>query len=90
MPFLDEKLETLNPAALRIVQREKLRTMLDAILPDNAFYHRKLGRVDTDAAANDWTTLPFTTRAEIQADQAAHPPFGSNLSFPIADYVRFH
>ncbi len=90
MPFLDEKLETLTPAAIRIVQREKLYAMLDAILPDNAFYQKKLQGIDPELAAADWSKLPFTTRAEIQADQAANPPFGTNLSFPLNDYVRFH
>jgi phenylacetate-CoA ligase len=34
--------------------------------------------------------LPFTTKAELVADQQAHPPYGTNLSFPLRDYVRLH
>jgi phenylacetate-CoA ligase len=33
--------------------------------------------------------VPFTTKAELVADQAAHPPFGSNLTFPVERYTRF-
>ena len=33
--------------------------------------------------------MPFTTKAELVADQAAHPPFGSNLTYPLERYTRF-
>ncbi len=32
----------------------------------------------------------MTTRSELLADQAAHPPFGSNLTHPLDRYVRLH
>jgi len=31
-----------------------------------------------------------TTKAELSEDQAAHPPFGTNLTYPIERYVRLH
>ncbi len=39
---------------------------------------------------DDFLRLPLTTKAELAEDQAAHPPFGSNLTFPLARYVRVH
>jgi phenylacetate-CoA ligase len=39
---------------------------------------------------DDYRRLPFTTKDELIADQAAHPPYGTNLSFPLADYRRVH
>ncbi len=39
--------------------------------------------------ANGWSGVPFTTKAELAADFAAHPPYGSNLTFPRAAYTRF-
>ena len=33
---------------------------------------------------------PFTTKAEIVADQLEHPPYGTNLSFPLERYTRCH
>ena len=44
------------------------------------FYRRKF----------DGSVLPFTTKAELVADQAAHPPYGTNLTRPLADYTRLH
>ncbi|MFQ5495831.1 MAG: phenylacetate--CoA ligase family protein, partial [Phycisphaerae bacterium] len=34
--------------------------------------------------------LPFTTRAEIQQDQVDHPPYGTNLTYPLDRYNRLH
>jgi phenylacetate-CoA ligase len=38
----------------------------------------------------DLHNLPFTTKRELVADQAAHPLFGSNLTYPLSEYVRLH
>jgi phenylacetate-CoA ligase len=34
--------------------------------------------------------LPLTTKAELLEDQLAHPPYGSNLTFPLEHYPRCH
>jgi phenylacetate-CoA ligase len=34
--------------------------------------------------------LPFTLKADLLEDQRRHPPFGTNLTFPLSQYVRFH
>ena len=34
--------------------------------------------------------LPFTTKADLRADQAAHPPFGARLCAPREALVRLH
>ena len=42
-----------------------------------------------DRIANGWSGVPFTTKADLVADFAAHPPYGSNLTFPRARYTHF-
>jgi phenylacetate-CoA ligase len=37
----------------------------------------------------EFEDIPFTTKADLVADFAAHPPYGSNLTFPPARYTRF-
>lgn len=37
----------------------------------------------------NFADIPFTTKADIVADFAAHPPYGSNLTFPRERYTRF-
>ncbi|HYM67571.1 MAG TPA: phenylacetate--CoA ligase family protein [Patescibacteria group bacterium] len=39
---------------------------------------------------DDFERLPLTTKGEILADQAAHPPFGTNLTHALERYVRLH
>jgi phenylacetate-CoA ligase len=77
---------------LRAAQLGRVRTLLDAILPANRFYARKLRGVALAdiRTLDDLSKLPFTTKAELAADQAAHPPYGSALSLPIETYCRLH
>ena len=53
----------------------------------NAFYRARLHDV---RSWDDFLRLPFTTKAELVADQAGSPPFGTNLSEPLDRYVRLH
>lgn len=73
-------------AAHRYPERARIERLL-ARLATNPFYRAKLG---TSLALDDWERLPFTTKTELSADQAAHPPFGTNLSYPIERYTRLH
>ena len=61
--------------------------MLPAVVRSNAFYRGKLG---PSASAESWSELPFTMKHELSADQAAHPPFGTNLTDPLDRYTRLH
>jgi phenylacetate-CoA ligase len=73
-------------------QLAQLRRLLGAILPDNAFYRNKLAHVDPAiASVEDFSArFPFTTKQELADDQRSHPPFGSNLTFPLTSYTRYH
>jgi phenylacetate-CoA ligase len=73
--------------ALGRLQREKLRGLLGAILPRNPFWSRKLS---TAAVPPDLSRIPFTTKEEVSQDQAEHPPYGTNLTYPLERYVRLH
>ncbi len=57
------------------------------MLTANAFWRDRLRDV---RGWDDFERLPLTTKAELLADQAAHPPFGTNLSYPIERFVRLH
>lgn len=85
-PDRDERVES---------QFGRLRDMMDRVLRDNAFYREKLTRAGMSTAGeirtlDDYRRLPFTTKAELSADQDAHPPYGSNLTYPPRDYIRIH
>ncbi len=73
-------------------QLEQLRRLLSALLPGNAFYRKKLAGLDPSIASlEDFSArFPFTTKQELVEDQRVAPPFGTNLTFPIGRYTRFH
>jgi phenylacetate-CoA ligase len=73
-------------------QLNRLRNGLRRALPGNAFYQRRLGDLARQPLADfaDFARLPFTTKADLVGDQSENPPYGTNLSFPLRDYVRLH
>ena len=67
-----------------------LATLPRAPLPrscsDNPFYAAKLSRPGTGPGSR---RLPFTLKQELIEDQIAHPPYGTNLTYPLDRYTRF-
>src|SRR5436190_11010856 len=79
----------VDRAAVAAHQRERLRVLLAAVLPHNRFYARKFAAAAIPPHAL-LERLPFTTKAELVADQQAEPPYGSALTFPLQRYNRLH
>lgn len=81
-------------AAIASGQLEQLRALLTELIPGNAFYTRKLHAAgvtfDVSSLEDFSHRFPFTQKAELVADQRAHPPFGTNLTYPLDRYTRFH
>src|SRR5207248_395293 len=91
----DRGLETQAPDALREHQWRRFQAMARELLGSNAFVRAKwraagLAAVDDLRGWDDFGLLPFTWKREFVEDQAAHPPFGTNLTYPLERYVRVH
>lgn len=75
-------------------QAERLRALLEALVPANPFWTEKLRETQVDPRSiqslEDLTRLPFTTKSELAAEQEAHPPYGRNLTYGTTDYSRLH
>ncbi len=94
-PFFDRTLETLPRERLNALQWERLTALARDVFPANPFVRKKWEAAGLRSASdlrswNDFFRLPFTTKAELVDDQGAHPPFGTNLTYPLARYVRIH
>jgi phenylacetate-CoA ligase len=76
-----------DPDELRNLHLRKLRAGLAEVLAANDFWRDRLHDV---RGWDDFERLPHTTKAELLADQAAHPPFGTNLTYPLDRFVRLH
>ena len=90
--FFDQQLETLPRADLQKLQGRRLRKLLEEVLASNSFSQRKLraAGIRKPVPISRLSDLPFTTKDEIVADQSAHPPFGTNLTYPLEAYTRLH
>jgi phenylacetate-CoA ligase len=84
------------PKRLIIAQRQfdQLRGLLNEILPANQFYAAKFNEAGVykkvSSLADYFERFPFTTKQELARDQAAHPPYGTNLTYPLERYTRCH
>ena len=78
---------------IRDKQVQALRDLCQALVPDNRFYAERLTATGLDLARmtlEDFTAkMPLTTRAQWTKDQVDHPPYGTNLTYPLDRYVRF-
>ena len=72
---------------------EKIRVLIVAITPENRFQTARLsaaGVTSEIASLDEFSArVPFTTKADLVADQTANPPYGTNLTFPLERYTRF-
>lgn len=90
--FYDQALETAPGEELHRLQDEKLRRLTRAIA-DNAFYRERIALNGFDLAGRglaELSKVPFTTKAELAADQRAFPPFGRLLTYAQSRYPYIH
>ena len=82
-------LESLDRKALGEHQARRLNALLDAILPGNGFYARKLAHIKRPVEALDeLADWPMTYKEEL-AD-AGEGGLAANLTWPREQYVRWH
>ncbi|MCG8512243.1 MAG: hypothetical protein MI741_23745, partial [Rhodospirillales bacterium] len=71
-----------------------LRQLISALRNSNRFYTTRLdkaGITDAPRSLTEFTArYPFTTKQQLAEDQQATPPYGTNLTFPLEAYTRFH
>lgn len=85
----DPRVESIDPVSRREAQTRALRAALARVAEVSPFYRQRLDRRRAlDAlAVGDLRAVPFTTRADLVADQAATPPFGTVAAVPAARAV---
>ncbi len=76
-------------SAIEQLQLARLQHLLALVADeDNAFQR---GRVPctVESLAAYVASVPLTTKQELAEDRESHPPFGSNLTFPLESYTRY-
>jgi len=93
--YFDRAIETACREDLARHQMSRLRMLLKKLLASNSFYGTRLrdaGFTDTRLlhSLEDLKSLPFTSKSQLVEDQEKHPPFGTNLTFPLDRYIHLH
>jgi len=88
---MDDLPQLREASAKCLSQRNAL---LEHTLENNPFYRKRLEGVATQLPFRSLEAfaqgVPLTTKADWIADQQAHPPYGTHLSFPLEAYTRCH
>ena len=87
--FWNGKIECMPQNEIKTLQEEKLGNLLRSVREGSTFFRQKIERAGIDlsgpVSVEQLRKIPPTSRAELFADQAAHPPFGS---FPCITLER--
>ena len=90
---MDSWRSSQTAAAIERDQLVKLRALLQALPGANRFYSQKLraaGVRPNLAGLDEFSArVPFTLKQELIQDQRDHPPYGTNLTYPLERYTRF-
>lgn len=75
------------------LQLAKLRALIAQLAKRNAFYRSRMADAKVDARISNLSDfvgrMPFTTKMDLVWDREEAPPYGTNLTYPLADYTRF-
>src|SRR5947209_536074 len=92
--YWNKDMETMQPAKLHRLENEYLRTQLDYIWANSAFYQARFAEAgvkrETVRDIADLPLLPFTEKDDCRRNQHEHPPFGNYLATSQALVMRVH
>jgi phenylacetate-CoA ligase len=84
--------ETLQPAAARRLQDERLREQVTYLSRSSGFYRAKFAEHGVDPArirtVDDLDGLPFTEKQELRDSLAAAPPLGAHVAASPGEIVQ--
>jgi phenylacetate-CoA ligase len=91
--ILDPKVDRMPHAQLRELQSGRLREMVRYCYEATPFWRRKFDtagiKPEDIHTVDDLPKMPFCTKAELQADQTEHPPFGSYAGTSRSQWRKF-
>ncbi len=92
--YLDRKIETATAKQTAALQQGLLALQFDYLFARSEFYQGKcraagIRRKDF-RRLRDLARFPFTTKEELRASQAAHPPLGRHIAADWRDVIRVH
>lgn len=68
----------------------RMGALLDEVLDGNRLQRSRLGDGCRCGTLEEYRRLPFLTKRDLVLNALAHPPFGTNLTYPLEHYTRYH
>jgi phenylacetate-CoA ligase len=84
------EIECAAREAIRAQQLARLNDLLAEALPRNRFYAARYGGIDLPLNWQSFEALPFVGKADLVADQHAHPPLGQVATYAEREYIAYH
>lgn len=92
--YFNEEIETMPADQMQRLQLIRLQQQLAYLYAASPFYRRKFDEAGVAITAirhlEDLAMLPFTTKDELRASQAAAPPLGLHQAARWEDVIRVH
>jgi phenylacetate-CoA ligase len=93
--MFDRSIESIPRERLRDERWRRLQALVRETFGANPFWTSRwraigLARAEDLRSWEDFGRLPLLRKTDLVDDQAAHPPFGSNLTYALDRYVRVH
>jgi phenylacetate-CoA ligase len=92
--YLDRKIETASGKVIQRIQETELAHQLDYLFARSLFYQERFRsagiRRKDFRKLRDLARFPFTSKEELRASQAAHPPLGRHIAADWRRVIRVH
>ncbi len=86
--------EMMDKDAIREHQWRQLKRLINEINGKNSFWTKRFQEQKLSADRlfcwEDFRQIEPVTKQELVADQNEHPPYGTNLTYPLIHYSRLH
>jgi phenylacetate-CoA ligase len=78
-----------RPESTERTRLDRLNALLELARESNAFQRPRLPARPLDSL-DELERIPLASKEMLVADQEAHPPYGTNLSFPAERFTQIH
>lgn len=75
--------------SIRERQWTKLHALLETVLNSNPFHRKRLLNAHPRSLEDYVKICPLMSKRMLVQDREAHPPYGSNHTYPLENYTRF-
>ena len=84
------EIERAARETIRTHQLSRLSELLTEALPRNRFYTERYGARELPLDWLSFEQLPLVGKADLVADQQAHPPLGQVATYAEREYIAYH